>query len=309
MALSDKDNARRAHAAEPARQITSGETAAFFTTLLAVLNEAAAAPRAGHHEPERPAAEHGLHPAHPADPPPKESAPADPHHGAQHADRTDAAPAESAATVHVDGVATPEPSAATTETTPAGASSATHATTISVPAASPDASADHGSSHEAGAGHSIASAAMIADPAASVLQSTDGINSFVGGSLATVSQGISHVISDVGATIGQLTSSLSATISHLTDSLTGLASTLVHDAPVTAVVEPLLTSILGSTQDAPQPSLDSTSHSIPLLDTAGAIPTALLHPLPLHLGFLGQPTIDGHETHDAAFSALGMHHF
>jgi hypothetical protein len=28
-----------------------------------------------------------------------------------------------------------------------------------------------------------------------------------------------------------------------------------------------------------------------------------------HLGFLGQPTIDGHEPHDAAFSTLGMHHF
>jgi hypothetical protein len=192
---------------------------------------------------------------------------------------------------------------------PAGTWSAADVATASIPAGSPDASADHGSSHEASTGHSIANAALSADPAASILQSTDGINSVFGGSLATVSQGISHVISDVGATIGQLTSSLSATISHLTDSLTGLASTLVHDAPVTAVVEPLLTSILGSTQVTSPHSLDSTSHSIPLLDTAGVIPTALLHPLPLHLGFLGQPTIDGHETHDAAFSALGMHHF
>jgi hypothetical protein len=120
---------------------------------------------------------------------------------------------------------------------------------------------------------------------------------------------VSHVISDVGATIGQLTSSLSGTINHLTDSLTGLASTLVHDAPVTAVVEPLLTDILGATQDTSPHSLDGASHNIPLLDMAGAIPMAPLHPLPLHLGFLGQPTIDGHETHDAAFSALGMHHF
>jgi hypothetical protein len=307
MAISDKDNARRAHAAETARQITSSETAAFFTTLLAVLNEAAAAPRDGHHEPERPAAEPGLYPAHPAEPSPNERAPADPHHGAQHADSTDAAPAESAATAHVDGIVTAEPSATviTAEATPPGASSAAHVTAVSFPAASPDVSADHGSSHEADASHSVTSAAPTADPAASVLQVTNGINSFVDSSLATVS----HVISDVGATIGQLTSSLSGTISHLTDSLSGLASTLVHDAPVTAVVEPLLADILGSTQDTSQHSLDGTSHSTPLLDTAGAIPTALLHPLPLHLGFLGQPTIDGHETHDAAFSTLGMHHF
>lgn len=311
MAISDKDNARRAHAAETARQITSSETAAFFTTLLAVLNEAAAAPRDGHHEPEPPVAEPALYPAHPAEPSPKERAPADPHHGAQHTDSTDAAPAESAATAHVDGIVTAEPSATaiTTEATPPGASSAAHVTAESFPAASPDVSADHGSSHEADASHSIANAAPTVDPAGSVLQATNGINSFVDSSLATVSQGISHVISDVGATIGQLTSSLSGTISHLTDSLSGLASTLVHDAPVTAVVEPLLADILGSAQDTSQHSLDGTSHSTPLLDTAGVIPTALLHPLPLHLGFLGQSTIDGHETHDAAFSTLGMHHF
>jgi hypothetical protein len=306
MASPDKDNVRRAHAAETARQITSGETAAFFTTLLAVLNEAAAAPPAGHHDPERPAAEPaGLFPAHAADPSPKESTPADPHHGEQHAGSTGAASAESAATVHVDGIVTPEPSATTAEATPVGASSTAHVTTMSLPAESPDASVDHGSSHEAGASHNVTNVAPAADPAASLMQTTDGINSFVDSSLAAVS----HLISDVGATIGQLTSSLSGTINHLTDSLTGLASSLVHDAPVTAVVEPLLTDIFGSTRDTSSHSLDCTSHSIPLLDTAGAIPTVPLHPLPLHLGFLGQPTIDGHETHDAAFSTLGMHHF
>jgi hypothetical protein len=303
MAISDRDNARRAHAAETARQIASGETAAFFTALLATLNEAAAAPRSGHDEPERPAAEPGLYPAHPAEPLPKQSAPADPDHRAQHAGSTDTASAESAATVHVDDAATPEPSATATaaEATPAGASSAAHVAAVSIQAGSSDTSADVGSPHEAGGSHSIANPA----PTASVLQAIDGIGSFLDSSLATVS----HVISDVGATIGQLTSSLSGTINHLTDGLTGLASTLVRDAPVTAVAEPLLTDILGSTPNPSAHSLDSTSHNIPLLDAAGAIPTAPLHPLPLHLGFLGQPTIDGHETHDAAFSTLGMHHF
>ena len=307
MANSDKDNARRAHAAETARQITSSETAAFFTTLLAVLNEAAAAPPAGHREPERPAAEPGLHPLHPTESSPKESAPADPHHGAKHAGSPDATPAEPATTAHVDSAVMPEPAATATtaEAAPAGAPTAAHATTPSIPAGSPEAAADHGSSHQAGISHGITNAGPAVDPAASVPQTTDGITSFVDASLATVS----HIISDVGATIGQLTSSLSGTINHLTDSLSGLASTLVHDAPVTAVVEPLLTDTLGSTQDTSAHASGSASHSIPLLDVAGAIPTAVLDPVPLHLGFLGQPTIDGHEPHDAAFSTLGMHHF
>ncbi|CAN7745722.1 hypothetical protein LJR220_002189 [Bradyrhizobium sp. LjRoot220] len=320
MAISDKDNARRAHAAETVRQITSSETAAFFTSLLAVLNEAAAAPAAaGHHEPERPVAEPGLHHlGRPAEPSQKESVtegmPADPRSGAQHADGTGAVPAEP--TVHFDGVVTHE-APATSAAAPAGASSSAPVTTLSIAAGSPDASADQGSPHQAAASHGIspgiASAAPATDPTAAVSQTTDGVTGFLDSSLATVSQGISHVISDVGATINQLTSSLSGTINHLTDSLSGLTSTLVHDAPVTAVVEPLLTDVLGSAQDSTQDtsahSQDSPSHGIPLLDTAGAIPTALLHPLPLHLGFLGQPTIDGHEPHDAAFSTLAMHHF
>lgn len=306
MALSDKDNARRAHAAETVRQITSSETAAFFTTLLAVLNETAAAPPARHHEPEQPAPESGLYLAHPTAPSQMESAPADPHHDTQHAGSTDPAPAEPATTIHVDGGVTQEPlgTATTEEATLAGASSPASVASVSVLAGNPDAPADHGSPHDAGVSHSIASAAApTADPAVSVVQATDGINKFIDASIATVS----HAISDVGATINQLTSSLSGTINHLTDNLIGLASTLVHDAPVTAVVEPLLTDILGSTHDTTTHSLNGDSH--PLLDIAGAVPTALFHPIPLHLGFLGQPTLDGHEPHDAAFSTLGMHHF
>ncbi|WP_407192424.1 hypothetical protein [Bradyrhizobium sp. STM 3566] len=44
------------------------------------------------------------------------------------------------------------------------------------------------------------------------------------------------------------------------------------------------------------------------LDTAGAVPMAALPSLTLHLGFFGQPS-DGHDLHDGAFSALGVHHF
>ena len=85
----------------------------------------------------------------------------------------------------------------------------------------------------------------------------------------------------------------------------GLAA---HDGPAIGVLEPLVSNLLGPTQHATDFS-GSTQHGASLLDTAGAIPTAALPPLPLHLGFLGQPTIDGHETHDGAFSALGVHHF
>ena len=54
----------------------------------------------------------------------------------------------------------------------------------------------------------------------------------------------------------------------------------------------------------------ATTHAIDIggLDTAGAVPMAALPPLTLHLGFLGQPS-DGHDLHDGAFSALGVHHF
>jgi hypothetical protein len=78
------------------------------------------------------------------------------------------------------------------------------------------------------------------------------------------------------------------------------------------VLEPLVTDILGPAPTATGVATDvsAASHQgASLLDTAGAVPIALLHPLPLHLGFLGQPTIDGHEMHDGAFSALGIHHF
>jgi hypothetical protein len=43
-----------------------------------------------------------------------------------------------------------------------------------------------------------------------------------------------------------------------------------------------------------------------MLDTGGIIPVSLDH-APLHLGFLGQPHAEGHDPHDGAFSALGIH--
>jgi hypothetical protein len=85
-------------------------------------------------------------------------------------------------------------------------------------------------------------------------------------------------------------------------------SGLIHDTPATGLLAPLATDLSGLTSSTTDLS-GATQHDVPLLDTAGAIPTSLLHPIPLQLGFLGQPTMDGHEVHDGAFSALGIHHF
>jgi ABC-type transporter Mla subunit MlaD len=154
-----------------------------------------------------------------------------------------------------------------------------------------------------GAGHFGITAPSSFDLGTSVQQLADTITGLVDSSLAA----LSSTLANLSATVGQLTSSLSETVSHLTDGLTGTATSLTHDTPA-GLLEPLVSNLLGSTQHATDFS-GSTQHGASLLDTAGAIPTAALPPLPLHLGFLGQPTIDGHETHDGAFSALGVHHF
>jgi hypothetical protein len=83
---------------------------------------------------------------------------------------------------------------------------------------------------------------------------------------------------------------------------------LVHDLS-SGVVQPLLVDVLGSNSTSTASAAAPAQHDGPSLDTAGVVPTSLLHPMPLHLGFLGQPTIDGHDWHDGAFSALGIHHF
>ena len=98
------------------------------------------------------------------------------------------------------------------------------------------------------------------------------------------------------------------TVGHQVDGLTGVVSGLIHDTPATGLLAPLATDLSGLTSSTTDLS-GATQHDVPLLDTAGAIPTSLLHPIPLQLGFLGQPTMDGHEPHDGAFSALGVHHF
>jgi hypothetical protein len=305
MAESEK-NARRSDEAERSRHIAATESVAFATVLLGLLNDADTLLHRLEHEGAR-AAEPAAAPAHPAEIIPASLAPTepDPHHDDQHAGTIESPPADLSPAIHADATATALPQDA--HATPAAASSGETLTTeaFASPASSSfSASPDHAPS----AGTSSASSASIAspslDPGATVHHLADTVSGIVDTAFATVS----GTIASLGATVGQLTTSLTGTVGHLLDGLAGTVTGLIHDAPATSGLEPLTTGLSGLTSSATDLS-GNAQHDIPLLDTAGAIPTSLLHPIPLQLGFLGQPTMDGHEPHDGAFSALGIHHF
>lgn len=306
MAESEK-NARRSDEAERSRHIAATESVAFATMLLGLLNDADTVLHRLEHEGAR-AAEPAAAPAHPAEIIPASLAPTDPdpHHDDQHAGTIESPTADLSPALHADATATALPQDA--NATPAAASSgevlATEAVASSPAPLSVSASLDHAPS----AGASSASSAGIASPSldlgATVHSLTDTVTGIVDTALATVSS----TIASLGTTVGQLTTGLTGTVSHLLDGLTGTGTGATYDAPGTGLLEPLTTNLSGLTSSATDFS-GTAQHDIPLLDTAGAIPTSFLHPIPLQLGFLGQPTMDGHEPHDGAFSALGIHHF
>jgi hypothetical protein len=309
MVASDK-NTRRIDEAERARHIAASETAAFATTagamLLGVVAGAEAAQHRGEHQPQPPMAiEPALPPAvsHPSSDVPTAATAAGPEqsHDDQHTGAMPAAAPDSAPAVHAD--ATPEPGAST-ETAPGHAATPAHDLVSSIQVWDFSAGAHQAHAAQDSPGPGAAATPSLPDLGTTVHQLAGTVADLIDTPLAMVSD----TIAKLGATVGQLTSSLSDTISHLTDGLTGTVSGLAHAAPVTGVLEPLVTDLLGPASKGIDAS-DTSQHGAPLFDSAGAIPTALLHPLPLHLGFLGQPTIDGHETHDGAFSALGIHHF
>jgi hypothetical protein len=302
MAESDK-NARRSDEAERSRHISASESVAFATMLLGLLNDADAVLHRLEHEGEARAVSAAVHPL-PAEITPAALVPADPepNHQDQHAGTIEAPAADLSPALHAGATATtlPQDANATLDHTSSGEVLATDAFASSPALSGIGTSADHAPS--AGASGSIASPTL--DLGASVHTLADTVTGIVDTALATVSS----TISSLSATVGQLTSSLSNTVSHLTDGLIGTITGASHDAPATGVLEPLVADILGPAL-SPADFSGATQHDVPLLDTAGAIPTSLLHPMPLQLGFLGQPTMDGHEPHDGAFSALGVHHF
>ncbi len=311
MADSDKTT-RRSSEAERARHAAADEAGAFVIMLLGALNGAEAAHRQlGEHEPQPPEAHPPAPPpVHPTDAAPQGLIPADhgPSHEDQHAGAIEPPSVDPAPMLHAEAGATvqaPE-AGATIAPTPAAETVVTHGSAPPVPVESFSAPADH-APPLAGSG-SIAgtTAPSSLDLGASVQQVANTITGLIDTSLATVS----HAVADLTATAGQLVTSLTDTVSHLTDGLSGTVTNLIHDTPVVGTVDTLVTDILSPAHPAADTDSFATSpHGASLLDTAGAVPTALLHPLPLQLGFLGQPTIDGHDTHDGAFSALGVHHF
>jgi hypothetical protein len=301
MAESEK-NARRSDEAERSRHISASESVAFATMLLGLLNDADTVLHRLEHEPDSSRAAH---------PPPAEIAPAlipadpEPNHD-QHAGATETPAADLSPTLHADATTAtpPQEAGATLDHTPAGDALATNALASSPALSSFNASIDHASSAGASSGTSGSIASPTLDLGASVHTLVDTVTGIADTTLTAVSS----TISSLSATVGQLTSTVTDTVGHLVDGLTGAVSGLLHDTPATGLLAPVATDLSGLTSSTTDLS-SATQHDVPLLDTAGAIPTSLLHPIPLQLGFLGQPTMDGHEPHDGAFSALGVHHF
>lgn len=302
MAESEK-NARRSDEAERSRHISATESVAFATMLLGLLNDADTVLHRLEHEGE--ARAEGAAALHmpPAEIAPAALVPADPEpNHDQHAGTTET-PAADPSTVHADAAAATPPQDETLDHTPAGEGLATNAFASSPALSSISASIDHAPSAGEGTASNGGGIASF-DLDTSVHTLSDTVTGIVDTALATVSS----TISSLHATVGQLTSAVTDTVGHLVEGLTGVASGLIHDTPATGLLAPLATDLSGLTSSTTDLS-GATQHDVPLLDTAGAIPTSLLHPIPLQLGFLGQPTMDGHEPHDGAFSALGIHHF
>jgi hypothetical protein len=303
MTASDR-NSRRADKAELARNVTATETLAFMTALMAFLKEA----EAGHHgtiDVQPPPAEAPAAPAHPIAPLPADTAAAEHRSipGDQHSDAS--APGSSVAppAVHVDATTDGDGAhvGATTDVAAAQGSLAGSVATDAPVAAT----MDHGLAPPDAHAGTTPSAAI--EP--TLLQELGGtITDLVTSSLAAVS----HTLDSLTTTVTQLTSTVTGTVGQLTDGVTGLLHSVTdtsHDAPSYNLVDALVTDIVSSPLAAPHD--DTVAHTVDIagLDTAGAVPTAALPPLSLHLGFLGQPTSDGHDMHDGAFSALGVHHF
>ena len=298
MAESEK-NARRSDEAERSRHISATESVAFATMLLGLLNDSDTALHRLEHEGEARAAEPAALQGQPAEasvaPAPTDAGLV---HDDQHAGTIDTPPPDLSPVIHNDSSATFPSQEASVGID--DASSARMVATEALPSEPTSSSFSASIDHATSAGASSAPASGTAPALHDLGASVHTVTGIVDTTLATVS----GTIASLTATVTQLTSSLTDTVSHLADGLLGTITGGTSDTPSTGVIEPLVANLLG-----PALSPADTAHGAALLDTAGAIPTSLLHPMPLQLGFLGQPTMDGHEPHDGAFSALGIHHF
>lgn len=314
MAASEQNN-RRADKAEIARHITTEETVAFMTALVAFLKEAEGAGHHGHDAqpaaPDMPAT-----PAHAAGPTGPELAPADhqPVSGDRHADTSAPTTSETSTALHADaaaGGAAPADMAtdvAAVTDSPVGTSVSAESHAVTPPAS---VASDHLAATTSSSPHADVVTSASIDPASSLHDLGSTITNLVDTSLAAVS----HTLDSLSTTVSQLTSTVTGTIGQLTDSVTGLVGGLLHSAGgdtheasspdlFSALVTDIVSTPLASSHD------NAATHDVDIggLDTAGAVPMVALPPLTMHLGFLGQPS-DGHDVHDGAFSALGVHHF
>lgn len=314
MAASEQNN-RRADKAEIARHITTEETVAFMTALVAFLKEAEGTGHHGH-DAQPAAPDMPPTPAHAAGPTGPELTPADhqPVSGDQHADASAPTTSETSTALHADaavGGAAPADMAtdvAAVMDSPIGTSVSAESHAVTFPAS---VASDHLAATGSSAPHADVVTSASIDPASSLHDLGSTITNLVDTSLAAVS----HTLDSVSTTVSQLTSTVTGTIGQITDSVTGLVSGLLHSAggDAHAASSPdlfgaLVTDIVSTPLASPHDG--TTTHDVDIggLDTAGAVPMAALPPLTMHLGFLGQPS-DGHDIHDGAFSALGVHHF
>jgi hypothetical protein len=332
MTASDKST-RRANDAERLRHIAATEAAAFATTagtmLLGLLTGAAeAAQQRPAHDKQAPdASDHTQPPPdHPVETtpttitPPVEHASAHDHYTATIGTQSPTVNAiaethaDTAPSIHGLDTSVIDSSPGSTPTSPA------YHLVTPMPAWSFEPHSEHVQTSASGTDLIGSLTSLPVDPAPPINQ----IATTITGVLDTSLGAVSHTLSVLGSTVGQITSTLSNTVStltntvdhiadgltntvdHLTDGLTSTVTGVVHDLS-SGIVQPLLTDVLGSTSTASATA--PAQHDGLSLDTAGVVPISLLHPMPLHLGFLGQPTIDGHDWHDGAFSALGIHHF
>lgn len=304
MTASDRTT-RRTDEAERARHGATSEAAAFATTagtmLLGIL--AGAEVSHGRDEPQPPALTTrppgaSLQPTEtaPAAPPPTDHRPP---LDDRHADTNEVPAVAPTPTIAADA----EASLATTpiDASP-DAQAAAQTLMSSAPAQALSAPAEASSTDAgAGVGGSAAPRTEFEAPASQLVTSDPEV---ADATLATVTQ----TIANVSASVEQLTSSVSGAVSELVGGLSGLVANLTHQAPGTGAAEAPPALIAGPVPASAEAST-AEHHVASLLDTAGTVPMTWLQPLPLQLGFLGQPTSDGHETHDGAFSALGVHHF
>ncbi|MCK1710135.1 MULTISPECIES: hypothetical protein [unclassified Bradyrhizobium] len=317
MAASEQNN-RRAERAELSRHITTDETVAFMTALIAFLDEAHAARNHGAIDTPPPPMDSLATPAHAADPAPTEALPSEqqPASSDQHTDATAPSPHDVTPVLHADASAgsgilgtggNADPTTVAPDHVTASVQTEGHVDAASVPL-----TPDHVPGAGDGTAHADVNTTSVVDPGTSLDQLGSTITNLVDTSLAVVS----HTLDSLSTTVTQLTSSVTGTIGQLADNVTGIVGGLLHSvgggvdhAPATNLVDALVTDIVSSPLNVQHDGASAHDAGIAGLDTAGAVPMAALPPLTLHLGFLGQPTGDGHDVHDGAFSALGVHHF